>query len=174
MKALTTIKESGLSFGPFDPVDCFHVEKSETYKKIQAGVKIAEFLLMREKNDKQVVWVVEAKLSAPKPETQPDFDSFINEIKEKLSNAFSVGVACCLNRHIDSEKDLPGSFKSADLSTLDFRLILVVNGHKDSWLGPVQEALQIALRHFVKTWALSPIAVQVLNESLARKYKLII
>jgi len=43
------IVESGMAFGPYPAGHCFHIEKSTTYQKVQTGVRIAEFLLLRTK-----------------------------------------------------------------------------------------------------------------------------
>ena len=93
------IIESGMTFGPFPENQCFYIEKSKGYAAIQEHVQMAEFLLLRTSNEKPVIWIVEAKSSTPRPETQPDFDDFIAEIREKLINAFSLGWASCLKRH---------------------------------------------------------------------------
>ena len=45
------IDESGMIFGPYPEGHCFYIEKSETYRKIQDGVKIAEFLLLHSQDD---------------------------------------------------------------------------------------------------------------------------
>ena len=165
------IIESDMTFGPYPEGDCFYIEKSETYQKIKEGVKIAEFLLLHSQN-KSIVWIVEAKSSSPKPEPPPKFDHFIAEIREKLTNALTLSVATCLNRHSTWE-ELPNSFQRLDLQKVDFRLILVIKGHQEAWLPPVKDALQKALKPTIKTWNLSATSVMVLNETLARKHKLI-
>jgi hypothetical protein len=84
-----SIFESGMTFGPYSDGHCFHIEKSATYLKVQQGVQMAEFLLIRLDNGKpSAVWVVEAKSSTPRPETQPNFDDFIEEIRDKLTKLF--------------------------------------------------------------------------------------
>lgn len=169
------ITESGMTFGPYTEGHCFHIEKSKTYVDIQNGVKMAEFLLLRtEKGKPHTVWVVEAKSSTPRPETQPNFNDFISEIHEKLVNAFSFGLACCLKRHRQSSVNIPESFESLDLSMAGFRFVLVINGHKDKWLHPIQKALKKSLHATIKTWALSPIPVIVINDTLAMKHGLIL
>jgi hypothetical protein len=60
------------------------------------------------------------------------------------------------------------------LSHVDVRFILVINGHKEEWLPPLQDALRAALRSTVKTWSFSPTSVAVLNDVLARQYGLIL
>lgn len=169
------IIESGMTFGPYPDGRCFYIEKSSTYADIQQGVQMAEFLLLRIDNGKPpVLWVVEAKSSTPRPETQPNFDEFIAEIREKLVNAFSLGWASCLKRHQQADAELPDSFKTLDLSRADVRFVLVINGHPEAWLPPIQDALKKALHSTVKTWCFAPTSVAAINENLARKHGLIL
>lgn len=169
------IVESGMTFGPYADGRCFYIEKSNTYADIQQGVQMAEFLLLRIDNGKPpVLWVVEAKSSTPRPETQPNFDEFIAEIREKLVNAFSLGWASCLKRHQQAAAELPDPFKALDLSRAGVRFVLVINGHQEAWLPPIQEALKKALHSTVKTWCFAPTSVAVINEELARQHGLIL
>ena len=165
------IIESGMTFGPYPEGDCFYIEKSATYQKIKQGVKIAEFLLLHSQDD-SIVWIVEAKQSSPRPETQPNFDDFLLEIQEKLTNALTLSVATCLKRHSTYE-ELPNSFQTLDLEKASFRLILVIKGHQEAWLPPLQDALKKALNPTIKTWKLSATSVVVLNDTMARLQGLI-
>ena len=159
------IIESGMIFGPYLSGQFFHIEKSALYKNIHTDVKIAEFLLLRFKEGMPPsIWIVEAKSSTPRPETIPHFDDFIEEIKQKLNNALSLGLAAFLHRHKSAFAELPEPFIKLDLSALGFRLVLVIKGHKESWLPPLQEALSKALIPTVKTWALPIPAVSVIND----------
>ena len=166
--------ESGMTFGPFPAGCCFRIELSDAYQSIAQSVKIAEFLLLRQQHDNQpVIWIIEAKSSTPAPATYPDFQNFIDEIRAKLSNAMALGLAIRMNRHPEFTHELPAAFKDFDLETINFRLVLVVNGHPDAWLPPLNEALSKELQPLVKTWALPATAVIVLNETMAQKYGLI-
>lgn len=168
------IIESGMTFGPFPEGHCFYIERSAVYQKVKDGVQMAEFLLLRFKDGHlPAVWVIEAKSSTPRPETQPNFGEFIDEIRQKLTNALSLGLAACLNRHEDADAELSEPFKALDLSVVGFRLVLVINGHKKEWLPPLQEALSKALQSTVKVWALPPTAVVVINDGQARSRGLI-
>lgn len=168
------IIESGMTFGPYPEGQCFYIEKSACYEKVQEGVQMAEFLLLRQQEQGSTVWVVEAKSSSPRPETQPNFAEFIGEIRSKLTNGFLLAVAARLQRHPAAADELPDSFKTLDLQALGFRFVLVINGHKQDWLAPLQSALSLALKPVVKTWALPAISVAVLNHELAQKYGLIL
>ena len=173
---MNQIVESGMTFGPYPQGHCFFIEKSATYKKIQNNVKIAEFLLLHHSKDgTPVVWVVEAKSSTPRPATQPNFDEFIEDIHEKLINAFSLGIAICLKRHNTNRSELPNIFKTLDLSIASVRFVLVVKVHREAWLPPLQEALSKALHSTINTkiWNLLPLSVAVINEDLALKLGLI-
>ncbi len=161
------IVESGMKFGPYSEDKCFHIEKSKIYEKIQQNVKMAEFLLLRS----QKLWVVEAKSSTPRPETQPNFDTFIEEVCKKLSNALSLGLALCLKRYPD--ENVPQTLHELNLAIVEFRLVLVINGHQQDWLPPLQDALRKSLNTTIKIWGLSATAVIVMNDKLAQKYQLI-
>lgn len=167
------ILESGMHFGPYPEGQCFHIEKSATYKRIEAHVQIAEFLLIREKNGKKEVWVVEAKSSSPQP-GQQKFDDYIAEIFDKLLNGLNLGIASCLRRHSLAASELPDKFNELNMAETGFRLLLIIKGHEEGWLPPLQQALNNKLRPTVKTWALSPNSVLVINDQMAKKYGLII
>ena len=133
---------------------------------------MAEFLLLKtRKNDHPVILVVEAKSSSPVPEKHSNFQTFIQEVKAKLTNALMLGIAACLQRHPDAH--LPSAFRTLALNTADFGFVLVINGHKKDWLPPLQEALSKALKPIIKTWGLPANSVAVLNHELALEYGLI-
>lgn len=169
------IIESGMTFGPFPAGHCFHIEKSEVYRKVKDGVKMVEFLLLKTREGRpSIVWMVEAKSSTPKPQPQPDFDAFIDEMRQKFTNALSLALAACLKRHEDADAELPEPFKELDLSGARFRLILVINRHKEEWCIPLRDALQKSLGSTARIWALGPAPVLVINDGMARSYGLIL
>lgn len=171
---MEAIIESGMTFGPYPAGQCFYIEKSACYEKVQEGVQMAEFLLLKQQQQGPTVWVVEAKSSSPRPETQPNFAEFIDEIRTKLTNGFLLAVAARLQRHPTAENELPDAFKTLDLKSRGFRFVLVINGHKQEWLEPLQSALVQALKPIVKTWALPATSVAVLNHELAQQHGLIL
>ena len=170
---MLSFTESGMTFGPYEDGRCFRVEQSAIYEEIKDGVPMAEFLLLgKQTASPPGIWIVEAKSSSPRPGSQPNFETFIGEIRDKLTNALSVGIASILNRHPDAATDLPGLFKRLDLTTAGFRLVLIINGHQKAWLPPLQDALRRALHVTARTWALGPNAVVVLNHEGAKQYGL--
>lgn len=164
------ITESGMTFGPYPAGQCFYIEKSQCYSHLQEGVQMAEFLLLRQQMGKPpVVWVVEAKSSCPR-----ELDSYINEIRVKLTNGFMLGLAICLGRHSEARNELPQAFKELDVKIADFRFVLVVKSVPEDHLDVLKDAFAKALKPVVKTWALPPLSVAVLNEDLARRHGLIL
>ena len=173
MKLPVIINESGMCFGPYTHDKVFRIEESSIYKSLEGGVKIAEFLLLRSiEGKKPLLCVVEAKQSSPKPENS-NFNGFIEDISEKMVNSFSLGWALRLKRHPNADSELPKQFQKLDLSEVDVRFVLVIKGHKNEWLGPLQEAIERTLRSTTKTWGLGSNPVAVMNERLAKKHQLL-
>lgn len=161
-------------FGPFEEGHVFHIERSATYAAIQEGIKIGEFLLIRHRGSSpSLVFVVEAKSSSPRPENYKNFATFIDEIRDKLANALALAFASCLQRHATTATELPEPFKKLNLANSQFRLVLVINGHRKEWLPPLNEALVSALRSVSQIWALGPNSVAVINDEVARRQGLV-
>ena len=169
------ITESGMEFGPFPDDHCFHIESSDVYDKVRTGVKMAEFLLLRPADgERPRLWVVEAKSSAPQLAGAPQrFQEFIAEVRDKLLNAFSLGWACCLDRHPETRGELPASFQELNLSRAKVQFVLVIRDHDRQWLFEIESALAKALEPTVKTWALEPGSVMVINAAQAKRYQLV-
>ena len=164
-----------MDFGPFDVSDVWQVETCTLYERIKEGVQIAEFVVLRQgKAGQPVTWIVEAKSSSPRPENQPNFDAFIEEIRSKLSDAFMLTVATRLERFEGELTNLPTGFQQMDLKTANYTFILIIKDHQDAWLDPIQNALVKAMKGLVKTWNLPPASVAVLNEEGAKQKGLIL
>ncbi|NOS89096.1 MAG: hypothetical protein HOP34_11275 [Methylococcaceae bacterium] len=174
------IIESGMTFGPYLDGHFFRIEKTATLDKINKGakpdegVKIAEFLLLRMEGQTPTIWVIEAKNGSPQPAKQADFDKFIHEVKDKLSNSLLLFLAIYLKRH-STELELPPCFQKIDLSTTHFKFVLIItsNTYKEEWLPPLQDALLEVLnpivKRMVKMWNLSSSDVIVMNQDIAKK-----
>ena len=167
------IEESGLTFGPYADEHCFHIEKSATYRRIQDCVHMAKFLLLQPRVDRSArILVDEAKSSTPRTADPVRFKQFIAEVGQKLLNGVTLGIASRLQRHQTANVELSPDFKTLDLATVEFRLILIINGHKAEWLPDLQDALNKELHSTARTWG--KLAVAVLNEEGARKHHLIV
>lgn len=88
MMTTEPIIESELTFGPFPEGHCFYIEKSQTYKRIESGVKMVEFLLFRPNAtaNKTAIWMIEAKKSSPNPKTHGKLEERMNEVSKKLNS----------------------------------------------------------------------------------------
>lgn len=167
------ISESGMNFVPFEDGYVFKIEKSQTHRSIEENVKMAEFILLtKSKGGLESIWIVEAKSSSPKPTNEKDFDDFIEEICQKFSNALSLSIAMYLNR-FEKYDELPTPFRKVDYGKVEYRLILIVNGHKEEWLNPLSEVLNKSLLSFRKVWSIAKLPIRVINDSIARQERLI-
>lgn len=172
---MVTHYESEMVFGPFRKSKLFRIEESNVYAENQVGVKIADLVVLRGKifKDKELL-IIEAKSSSPQPVTQPNFDDFILEIRDKLVNSLDLTFACILKRHRRmGTSSLPSRYRYIKLRSVRIMLILVIRGHQLTWLEPIQRALSAQLSPTIKTWNLGPNSVKVLNDDLAREFGLI-
>jgi hypothetical protein len=161
------INESGLLFGDYGDDDVLQMEKSQIYKDLSACSKTVEFVLRLSAGK---VYFVEAKSSSPKPNSEKDFNAFINEISRKIEHSLDIFFALVIKRIKDSKGEFSRSFQEIDYSGAEVTALLVINGHKIEWLPPVKDALIRKLKRIIKTWN---IQVAVLNHELAEKYRLI-
>ena len=164
-----SVIESGMEFIVSPEQNLYYIEKSPVYAALQNEMKMAEFVLYDDKKKK--VFVVEAKTSAPNPNSNvqaANFNTFINEIDQKLSNAMDLFAKQALC------SALPAGFEKIDYSNVNIVFVLVIKNHKKEWLQTVNDALGIAVnkhKRFKKIWKCNVI---VLNEDSARKKKLIL
>jgi hypothetical protein len=168
-----TIEESGMVFGPFPDDGCFHVERCRAYLAVQSGVKIAEFVLLRDIRRVPTLLVVEAKSGFPDPQSGERFQCFIHEIQDKFRNTFAMVVAARLGRVGSARDELPPAVAGVDLASISALFVLVIHQKPKEWLPPLQDALAKELFPFAKTWRLSPPAVIVVNDETARDWRLI-
>lgn len=168
-----TIIESGISFGPYSKDDCFYIEHSAAYEKIKGGIKMAEFLWIVKRRRKAKIYVVEAKSSSPRPENKENFQEFVSEIREKLVNALVLFLGLRLGRHEGAGDEIPENLRDADLATIGFTFVLVVRNHREEWLVPLQDALNVQLNSTARTFGLQSPYVAALNEEMAGSLGLI-
>ncbi|MEO5363423.1 MAG: hypothetical protein H7838_07345 [Magnetococcus sp. DMHC-8] len=166
----TAIMESGMTFGPYPAGHCWHIEKSRVYASNQQGVKMAEFLLLRD----NAIWIVEAKSSSPRPEGRQSFDRFLHEMQQVMHNALWLFLGVRLGRHgPEALGDLPVAFQSVNLATIGFKLVLVINGHKPEWLLRLRNSLACRLMANMRALGLQESTIFVLNDAMARQKGLI-
>lgn len=173
---MITIAESGMTFGPFAEADCWVIEKSATYASIGEGVKVVEFCWRRAPG---VIWLVEAKSSAPNPDSirtdaHERLTEYINDIRDKMSNALALTISACLRRHPAAAFEPPADWDQINLGEVNFRFVLIVQSLRAESRGRLQDKLNQALRTISRVWAMTGVTAVVLNEELARRHGLLV
>ncbi len=159
-----TTTESGMTFGPFPEELVFPIEHSTTHQKAGKGIRSVEFLYLQP--EKKLLFI-EAKSSSPRFETDAEkFDRFISEITEKFLHSFDLYTASKLGRY----SGLGGVLGTCSDADIKFKFILIINGHLDNWLLPLQDELRKRLVWHSKIWGTK---VNVFNEVMAQEEKLI-
>ena len=168
------ITESEMNFGKFDEEALFHIEDSKIYKDLGSGIKTVEFIL---KYDRNSILFLEAKKSCPNAanryeseEKEQKFEEYYSSITEKFVASLQIYLATLLEKYPDT-LEVGAELRSMDsMKEIQLKFILVVKNAKDiTWLaGPLAE-LKARLLQVRKIWG---IEVVVLNEELAREYKL--
>ena len=168
------ITESEMNFGKFEEEALFHIEDSKIYKDLGSGIKTVEFIL---KYDRNSILFLEAKKSCPNAanrheseEKEQKFEEYYSSITEKFVASLQIYLATLLEKYPDT-LEVGAELRSMDsMKEIQLKFILVVKNAKDiTWLtGPLAE-LKARLLQVRKIWG---IEVVVLNEELAREYKL--
>jgi hypothetical protein len=163
---MKTIEESGMTF-EFCEDNLFHIENCNTVKNLGEGVKKVEMAVMLNKK----LAFIEAKSSSPAPDNQDKFDEYIQGIYEKFRNSLLLLTGIALDRPFKAKSQLP---KNIDVNTIGkskIHFYLIIKGYKDEWLPSLNDALKFTLHAIAKCFVIDKILV--LNDTLAREYKLI-
>lgn len=162
------ITESGMVFGNYRPEQVFKIENSHMHDQAGMGIKSVEFVLLRG-TDK--ILFVEAKSSSPRETTSWErYQEFLNEVKEKFIHSFNMLCAWYLGR-LDDAGEVGADLGAVSCDKVNFIFVLVIRGHKESWLQPLQEELNQKLRYHNSIWKSRVI---VMNDMIAQKYHLIL
>jgi len=164
------IIESEMTFGPFLDNTVFYIEESKIYQKLQQNLQIAEFLVIRKNSS---IWIIEAKSSSPNPnnkKSEAEFEEYITEISNKLINALTLTVSIIINRHDKAIDEITPNLHNSIKSGNSIKLCLIIKGHAEEWLIPIQDALSQRLYLNKKMWRFE---IAVMNDEMARLEKLI-
>lgn len=165
---MVQIEESDMIFGDFEKNKVFKIEKSKLYNKIGNGIKVVEFIFLRNENELDFI---EAKSSSPRPTKQNvlRFNEFVDEISDKFIHSFNMFYSAILKRNEDYG-ELSSNFFELDNSRVKLKFILVIRGHEIEWLLPISDALKKKLSYQNIIWKSEVI---VMNDSIANKYDLV-
>ena len=169
------IPESEMNFGKFDETDLFHIENSKIYKDLGSGIKTVEFIL---KYDEASIVFLEAKKSCPNAanrdeskEKEQKFEEYYSSITEKFMASFHIYLAAILEKFQNTEEVGDNLKIGNNVKNIQLKFVLVIKNAEDiTWLaGPLAE-LRARLLQLRKIWG---VEIAVLNEALAKEYKLI-
>lgn len=172
---MKVITESEMNFGKFDEAELFHIENSKIYKELGSGIKTVEFILQYDKNN---ILFLEAKKSCPNAanryessKKEEKFEEYYASITEKFVASLQIYLAAILDKFQDTSEVGEKLRSVGSLKNLQLKFVLVVKNAEDiTWLaGPMAE-LKARLLQIRKIWG---VEIAVLNEELAKEYKLI-
>lgn len=165
---MVQINESNMIFGDFEEDTIFQIEKSKLHNKIGNGIKVVEFVLLRNENELNFI---EAKSSSPRPtkDNIVRFNEFIEEIVDKFIHSFNLFYSTILKRNKDYG-EMNNNFFELDNSQTKLKFILVIKGHEIEWLLPISDDLKKKLSYQNTIWKSEVI---VMNDKIANKYNLV-
>lgn len=164
---MKTFEESGMTFGPFPDEKVFGIEKSRMFNRCN-NIKPVEFIYHK---SRYMLMFIEAKSSSAidREGNEDNYKAFIEEILQKFEDSFNLYMAGILERKSGHE-DISLELKNADYQKMNFRFVLVIKGHEESWLPPLKLEFEKRMKRFRAIWNSE---VVVLNDSMAREYRLI-
>lgn len=162
------LEESGMRI-PYQDNACYMIEKSANVGLLR-GVKIVEFV---QANGKKAIMMLEAKTSAPRPESYGDYENYLRDIREKFQNSISLLNAARLKRHEKIYAELPQPLKNVDYKRADYKLYFIIKNCKDDWVVNLSNDLHKQLHPFLKSWNIPDINFIVANESMAKELSIV-
>ena len=163
-----SIPESGVTFGPYNEDDLFHIERWVKLSKLdKKGISSIEFILHCNRQTPKIL-LVEVKSSIPS-----DHKSFFAEIEKKFVDSLSLWVNMIHNR-LNQDADLMGSNLFPQCAfVLPLKLLLVIPRMPDHFIQQANDTFRKAMTHTRHLWGLEYTSILVLNERLARQQSLI-
>lgn len=161
------INESGVNFGTFESGDVFEIERILTSIKFGDGVSKIEFIVRMQDTGGSIA-LVEAKSSIPRGSKD-----FFEEIKLKMAHSLTIWFASVCGRHSNLAPLLPSNLNNASNLILPLKLILVIPTVPDDMLSGFSDVFRKTLQVERALWGIGHSDIFVLNESRAKRYRLI-
>lgn len=150
--------------------DVFMLEKDPLVLE-NKGTKSCECVVLI--SDK--IALVEAKSSSPNPQNKEDFDTYIEDIKEKFATSLRLfSEIHNQTRGAEAFNRLPVHLQELNLEEGQYGIYLIVHGNDESWMIGLQDALREALRDVIEQWNIDDVNVKALNHTMAKELKLIV
>lgn len=154
----------------FSDEDVFCIEKDPLVVDT-SGIKACECVVLINSN----IALIEAKASTPHPRNVEDYSSFFEDIRQKFSDSI-----CMFNGMKNYEYGeevrlrIPANLLNYAAGASEYRIFLIVHGHRLDWLGGLQDTLRETLRDVVKKWNMKDSNVKAFNEEIALENHLIV
>ena len=91
-----------------------------------------------------------------------------------LSSVYRTAIIKNKAKGEEAFKRLPINLQNTNVPTEDYKVYLIIHGHKIDWLLGLVDALREALREEVKKWNLRDSNIKVFNEETALENHLIV
>ena len=162
------IREEGLLFGEFDEANCFHIEKSDIYKRLSSkGFKSVEFVLhLPEQNE---LLFVEGKTTLPAVNNLERFNKEIADISQKFMDSIHLTTGIWFGEH-NAKAIVPHGKDSFFTFGMQIIFVLVVKNRK----GRLNSIVERIRRELQREHTLMRFKVLVLREEDAVKRNLVI
>ena len=161
-------KKTELCFGDFDEKNCFHIEKSIIYNKLQNNRKVVEFILNKPEHNK--LYFIEATKTLANETNSHDYNTNMREKAQKFIDSFHLALSIWFEIHED-KNELPTNYDNFFAKKKEYWFVLVIKNRPKNSLPNIKEMLVSKLIKDIKIWDFK---VLVLNEELAKKYKIVI
>jgi len=162
------IYESGMIFGDYDIDNCFHIEKTKLYKKLNGkGYSSVEFILHRP--DKKQLLFIEAKSSLPDVKNINKYDERITEISKDFKDSFHLTCGIWFGQN-NSKVDMPANGSCFFSYGTQVVFVLVIKNRTGN-LTRIAEEIK---RELIREYRLWQFDILVMNEDDVRTYKLVV
>lgn len=171
------ITESEVDFGPFQEDDLFHIEESQLYQSLGAGLKTVEFIFLR--NEGKNIVLLEAKKTCPNEENKEEseekrikYEEYFADITQKVEDSVNVFIAAILGRYPDKEELGRNFYDKVHMrfAKLTFALVITSPEAEEAWMMGPKAELERRLLRLRKIWKLN---IVVINRTTAQKRGLI-
>lgn len=170
-------KNSEITFGTFEEVNCVKLDEMTLYKNISnKGVSAVDFILYHISNEHHKLDFIEAKRSVPRTEEAL-------EIIQKFIDSLQLFIAYGFKRHeyCEDSPTLITQLDSSHLLSSQWRFIVICNNKKENESNHARfrQAFWHEIREqyvnipFFKIWNIPQDAIKVLDLEMAREQGLV-
>lgn len=165
--------ESEMEFELQEDRSC-NLERSLLYQSLNRhAVSAVECVVVYDFHGKERITLIEARKSAPNPcrsGNMENLDKYIGNLRRKYEHSIQICYAA-LHGRVQNGLPMGNKLVQALKCPQKILFLLIVKTLKDEWCKDIQDALQKELQHLRHIWQAN---VVVINETLAKRYRLIV